>query len=484
MGIRAREALGSPGMAGDNGEDDGMALDYEPRAEAEAREREAAFSSIVDSAEKRDKVSMVFDNNRSVNYGDRPRKRAAKSAVAGNFLRVRSTSGTTKPNGYGVGRDSVVSNAVNNPKEHFDYFYKVIVIGDECVGKTNFLLRMVHGFYDPKPKTTYGVEYETKTVQLPDSNQSVKAQVWDTSGARQFLSITTTHYRFAVGAFLVYDVTNIQSFINLRDWLHKIREFSDAHVVIGLVANKADLVEDDDKMKGYGRFAHRGDNSADSNQNYSNLVQDTEEDNENSHDRRSRRDQQRNQGNYQSTGAAPHGSSPRRLDHQYQNNRYSPTRPAGNRNNHQGAAAYKTHQVYRDPETENEDSLMHEGGSSSEDQPHQNQRHLGRAHKTRVDQNRGRNAHIDQNRPQFRSSQNLLSSNDESQSSNYNNIIQQNKSHYAKYSRSANRKDAQMFQNSLSHNDSRDLTPRETSNFGGRGQYEQPKFRTNNYQTN
>lgn len=61
------------------------------------------------------------------------------------------------------------------------------------------------------------------------------------------MSITTTHYRFAVGAFLVYDVTNIQSFINLRDWLTKIREYSDVNVIIGLVANKADLVEDDDR---------------------------------------------------------------------------------------------------------------------------------------------------------------------------------------------------------------------------------------------
>ena len=177
MGIRAREALGSPGMAGDNGEDDGMALDFEPRQQPPpAGPPHQAQSSIVDSAERRDKVSMVFENNKSFDGAGRaPRRRGAKSAVAGNFLRVRSTSGTTKPNGFGVGRDSVVSNAVNNPKEHFDYFYKIIVIGDECVGKTNFLLRMVHGFYDPKPKTTYGVEYETKTVQLPDSNQSVKA---------------------------------------------------------------------------------------------------------------------------------------------------------------------------------------------------------------------------------------------------------------------------------------------------------------------
>ena len=50
-------------------------------------------------------------------------------------------------------------------------------------------------------------------------------------------------------------MTNIQSFINLRDWLDKIREFSDPHVIIGLVANKCDLVEEDDREKGYGKYA-------------------------------------------------------------------------------------------------------------------------------------------------------------------------------------------------------------------------------------
>lgn len=69
------------------------------------------------------------------------------------------------------------------------------------------------------------------------------------------MSITTTHYRFAVGAFLVYDVTDLQSFINLKDWLQKIREFSDPNVVIILVANKIDMVEEDDRAKGYGRFS-------------------------------------------------------------------------------------------------------------------------------------------------------------------------------------------------------------------------------------
>lgn len=168
MGIKFREPLGSPGMAGDNGEDDGMAIEYDPRE---------GFSSIVDSAEKRDKVSMVFENT-SLNQTDGGRglkKRVgAKSAVAGNFLRVRSTSGATKAH-FGGGALSGVSNAIDNPNEHFDYFYKIIVIGDECVGKTNFLLRISKGYYDPKPKTTYGVEFEFKNVPLPNSNQRVKA---------------------------------------------------------------------------------------------------------------------------------------------------------------------------------------------------------------------------------------------------------------------------------------------------------------------
>lgn len=60
-----------------------------------------------------------------------------------------------------------------------------------------------------------------------------------------------------MGAFLVYDVCNIQSFINLRDWLHKIREFSDNDVVIGLVANKCDLVDEDDRKNCYGKYSKK-----------------------------------------------------------------------------------------------------------------------------------------------------------------------------------------------------------------------------------
>jgi len=136
------------------------------------------------------------------------------------------------------------SKILDDPNEHFDYFYKFIIIGDELVGKSNFLLRILGKKFEKKPKTTYGVEFTFKTVPLVNSNQRVRAQLWDTSGAKQFLSITTTHYRFAVGAFLIYDVTNLKSFENLKGWIDKIREYSDEHVRIALIANKKDLVED------------------------------------------------------------------------------------------------------------------------------------------------------------------------------------------------------------------------------------------------
>lgn len=98
---------------------------------------------------------------------------------------------------------------LDDPSENFDYFYKLIIIGDELVGKTNFLIRLCKNKFEQKVRQTYGVEFEFKTLPLPQSNQRVKTQIWDTSGAKQFLSITTTHYRFAVGAFLVYDITNL-----------------------------------------------------------------------------------------------------------------------------------------------------------------------------------------------------------------------------------------------------------------------------------
>lgn len=78
------------------------------------------------------------------------------------MLRVRS-------NMSGIGVVGSESAIIDDPDAPFDFFYKIIIIGDELVGKTNLLLRISNKDFKKKPKTTYGVEYEIKTVPLPKS---------------------------------------------------------------------------------------------------------------------------------------------------------------------------------------------------------------------------------------------------------------------------------------------------------------------------
>ena len=61
------------------------------------------------------------------------------------------------------------------------------------------------------------------------------------AGSEKYRSITTGHYRYALGAILVYDVTNYESFKNCKFWIDSIREYADDNVVIALVGNKGDI---------------------------------------------------------------------------------------------------------------------------------------------------------------------------------------------------------------------------------------------------
>ena len=112
-------------------------------------------------------------------------KKLDKSSMNSNkgskrMLKVRSSK--TSFNARRLNR--VESTPFDDPNETFDYFYKIIVIGDENVGKSNLLRRIVSGKFEESPKTTYGVEFDMKTVPLPGTAQRVRAQIWDTSGAK------------------------------------------------------------------------------------------------------------------------------------------------------------------------------------------------------------------------------------------------------------------------------------------------------------
>lgn len=125
------------------------------------------------------------------------------------------------------------------PDEEYDYLFKVVLIGDSGVGKSNILSRFTRNEFCLESKSTIGVEFATRT--LPVEGRTIKAQIWDTAGQERYRAITSAYYRGALGALLVYDVTKPTTFENVSRWLKELRDHADSNIVIMLIGNKTDL---------------------------------------------------------------------------------------------------------------------------------------------------------------------------------------------------------------------------------------------------
>ncbi|XP_009769694.1 ras-related protein RABA2a [Nicotiana tabacum] len=124
-------------------------------------------------------------------------------------------------------------------EEEYDYLFKIVLIGDSGVGKSNLLSRFTRNEFLLESKSTIGVEFATRTLQV--EGRTVKAQIWDTAGQERYRAITSAYYRGALGALLVYDVTKPTTFENVSRWLKELRDHADSNIVIMLIGNKTDL---------------------------------------------------------------------------------------------------------------------------------------------------------------------------------------------------------------------------------------------------
>jgi len=123
---------------------------------------------------------------------------------------------------------------------YVQFIFKIVLLGDSGVGKSNLVFRFTKNEFNKDSKSTIGVEFATKTVQIED-NKLVKAQIWDTAGQERYRSIASSYYRGAVGALLVYDVTDRNSFNHVPMWLKEVEENAEKDCLIMLVGNKMDL---------------------------------------------------------------------------------------------------------------------------------------------------------------------------------------------------------------------------------------------------
>ena len=124
-------------------------------------------------------------------------------------------------------------------KDSYDFLFKLILIGDSSVGKSNILLKYLKNEFEQNSKATVGVEFGTKNVKI--NNKKIKIQIWDTAGQERYRSITSAYYKGAKGAFIVYDITRKNTFDNLDKWITDLKSNGDKNISIVIIGNKSDL---------------------------------------------------------------------------------------------------------------------------------------------------------------------------------------------------------------------------------------------------
>lgn len=119
--------------------------------------------------------------------------------------------------------------------------FKVIVVGESGTGKTAIIQRLINNTFRSESQATVGVEFKSFNCEI--DGKPTKLQIWDTAGQEKSKSVAKSYFRNAVGALLVYDVTDRHSYEEVEIWLSDIQCLSHPNSVIILVGNKTDLMD-------------------------------------------------------------------------------------------------------------------------------------------------------------------------------------------------------------------------------------------------
>lgn len=126
-------------------------------------------------------------------------------------------------------------------KREYDNLFKIVLLGDSCVGKSCVLVRFADDDFIENYSATIGVDFRFRSLTL--QQRKIKLQIWDTAGQERYRTITNAYYKGAEGIILVFDLFKRQSFINLDAWLKEVEKHGKTDVEIVVIANKNDIVE-------------------------------------------------------------------------------------------------------------------------------------------------------------------------------------------------------------------------------------------------
>lgn len=137
-----------------------------------------------------------------------------------------------------------------------DYLFKIVMVGDSGVGKTNIMMRFSRNVFSQASKATIGVDFASRNILIDD--KYIKIQIWDTAGQERYRAITSSYYRNSSGIMLVYDITNENTFENCEKWLKELRNNMGLSIPILLIGNKSDASHqrtvDENRAKEYAKI--------------------------------------------------------------------------------------------------------------------------------------------------------------------------------------------------------------------------------------
>ena len=120
---------------------------------------------------------------------------------------------------------------------------KIVLLGAAGVGKTCILNRYINNEFIDICNSTIGVDFFHGTIPL-DENKSKTFTLWDTAGQERFRGVASSYFKGAVGAIIVFDLTDLDSFNKCGEYYKEVVTYSQENTVVFLIGNKSDLISE------------------------------------------------------------------------------------------------------------------------------------------------------------------------------------------------------------------------------------------------
>ena len=122
---------------------------------------------------------------------------------------------------------------------------KVTLLGNSGVGKTCIIKRYLDDEFSLEEQVTFSANFSQKEVTIGD--KTVILDIWDTAGQEQYRSMGRNFYKDSYIVCLVYDITNKNSFEDLKNiWYNELITYGEKYTVTAVVGNKSDCFENEE----------------------------------------------------------------------------------------------------------------------------------------------------------------------------------------------------------------------------------------------